>query len=191
MKNPLKRRKYDTIIKKDVKVKVWDDDPENFDIMYLYGVLSKSHKFEYPFRVWDDGKTGKDFDFNSYYTLSYKNAELIEEPKEENGFIPLSYGYLMCKKCLAMVEATTHDLHRCEPKENTIPEVQEFCDKYGVWCAMDKDNGWFWYKEKPETCENNPFAGKWYGGESYATLPFQPAVDGDWKDTLHEPRGKE
>lgn len=66
-----------------------------------------------------------------------------------------------------------------------IPEVQEFCDKYGVYCAMDSDKKWWWYTEKPRV-DNDVWTSR-----VYQMMPFQPNFDGDFRDTLHEPRGKE
>jgi hypothetical protein len=192
MKNPLKRRKFDKIIKKDIKVKVWDNDPEVFEICYLYMVRSKHIQTSHAFRVWNSGKTAEQLKFKSFNTTPYKHAELIEEEKKTN----ISAKVTLVPGSLSMQYSNdggkTFQSFDTVPIswKPTIPEVQEFCDKYGVWCAMDETGEWFWYTKKPE------IVGDWWcmDGSPYEndrSLPFQSAFKGDWKDTLHEPRGKE
>jgi hypothetical protein len=185
MKNPLKRRKYDKIIKDDIKVKVWHDDPKNFKIGYLHSVRSKNYTGGYPFCVWDGGKNGKENGFDLTKTTSYKHAELIEEEKE--GRTKTTGTITIVPESIEFSNdggKTFHQLGTIVNWKVTITEVQEFCDKYGVDCAMDSNKKWYWYKEKPEVY------GQEWDGEGYSELPFQPDFDGDFRGTLHEPRGK-
>lgn len=151
MKNQLKRKKWDKIIKKDILVRVWDDDKTLAVERYLYLVRSKDYTGDYTFRVWDDGKMAREFDYDNFYTDGYKNAELVEP----------------------------------EEKPNTIPEIQEFCDKYKVWCAKNKNGPWFWFSKKPtpKECIWAPQFGCMVG-----LLPIHPKYKGDWTKTLHEPK---
>jgi hypothetical protein len=153
MKNPLKRRKFDKIIKEDILVRVWDDDKSEALERYLFFVASKNENLDYPFSVWYDGKTKKELGYDTFLTSPFKNAELVEPEKEK----PL------------------------------FPEIQEFCDKYNVWCVMDPTGVWFWYKKKPHRFLSMDRWGV-RPCEGFAIMPIQPKYKGDWTKTLHEPK---
>ena len=82
MKNILKRKKFDKVIKKDVLVRVWNYE-SNKKERYLSTVYSK-HSVGYAYGCWKGGETAKEHKYFSNDTEWYKHAELVEPEVPED-----------------------------------------------------------------------------------------------------------